>query len=364
VRAASLLCLVAVAASAQPAPRRLTTIDALRRFPGYYHLQNVLLRGEFAEQEGRVMLRSDDDEIRVLLNDTHTPDGPAEVRGQLIDVGRLEPGDPRVAKLARRDEDRWPKPGEELILNVSGAAPAQAASTPSIRALALEPWKFEGQKVTVVGQFRGRNLFGDLPGSPAKSKYDFVLRAADASLWVSGLRPRGKGFELNVDARVDTGRWVEVTGVVSRNRGLVTLDATAIATATEPTLATEPEEPAAPVLPPDPVEVVFSSPSEGETDVAIASPVRIQFSRSIDPATLKDHLRVSYLGAESFERGEAQPPGVEVVPSYDPGMRALELKFPKPLERFRTVKVELLEGIKAFDGGPVMPWTLTFSVGG
>ena len=30
-------------------PRRLTTVDALRQFPGYFHLQNVLVRGEFAE---------------------------------------------------------------------------------------------------------------------------------------------------------------------------------------------------------------------------------------------------------------------------------------------------------------------------
>ena len=33
--------------------RRFTTIDALRQFPGFYHLQNVLIRGEFAE-DGKV----------------------------------------------------------------------------------------------------------------------------------------------------------------------------------------------------------------------------------------------------------------------------------------------------------------------
>jgi hypothetical protein len=36
----------------------------------------------------------------------------------------------------------------------------------------------------------------------------------------------------------------------------------------------------------------------------------------------------------------------------------------QPFEAFRTVKVELLDGIKAFDGAPVTPWTVTFSVGG
>jgi hypothetical protein len=143
----------------------------------------------------------------------------------------------------------------------------------------------------------------------------------------------------------------------------VSVEAASIVAAVEPKLTTEPEV-AVPLLPPPPVEVVFSSPTEGETDVSANSSVRIQFSRSIDPKTLKGLIRIAYLGAESVERGEPQPPSIEVQTSYDPASRALELKFAKPLERFRTVKVQLLEGIKAFDGAPVTPWSLTFSVGG
>ena len=44
----------------------------------------------------------------------------------------------------------------------------------------------------------------------------------------------------------------------------------------------------------------------------------------------------------------------------EPGMR----DFDRPLEPLRTVKVEILEGINAFDSAPVKPWTLTFTVGG
>ena len=113
-----------------------------------------------------------------------------------------------------RDPERWPRPGEELVLSVTAVAEAQLATSPSVRALALQPWRFEGQKVTVVGQFRGRNLFGDLPSAPGKSRYDFVLRSADAAVWVTDLRPRGRGFDLSVDARVDTGRWLQVSGTV------------------------------------------------------------------------------------------------------------------------------------------------------
>ena len=46
---------------------------------------------------------------------------------------------------------------------------------------------------------------GDLPQGVAKSKWDFVLQSADASIWVTGLRPKGKDFDLDPSARVVTG---------------------------------------------------------------------------------------------------------------------------------------------------------------
>jgi hypothetical protein len=363
-RAVVVVLLVAASVFAQPPTRRLTTVDAMRQYPGYFHLQSVVVRGELVESGTRVMLRADEHEMRVMLNDVHRVDGEVELRAQLIDVGRLEPGDPRIANLGQREEERWPRPGEELILSALRIGAAQPSASPSIRALALEPWKFADQPVTLVGQFRGRNLFGDLPDAPKKSKFDFVLKSGEASVWVTGLRPRGKGFDLNVDARLDTSNWVQVTGVVKQERGLVTIEATRIAAADAEKPTTTPEEPAIALPPPPPVEVVFSSPTDGETDVSLNSPIRIQFSRSIAPDTLKGNVRIGYLGAESTERGEAQAPAIEVKTTYDPGNRALELRFARPLERFRRVRVELLEGIKGFDGAPVRPWTLTFSVGG
>jgi hypothetical protein len=360
---------IAGSTHAQPAMRRPTTIEALRQYPGYFHLQVVILRGELIEGGERLTLRSDENEMRVVLGGTggsgqpRVLTGPVELRAQLVDVGRLEPGDPRVGDV-QTDRERWPRPGEELFLRAVGIESAQPSATPSIRALALEPWKFEGQTVTVLGQFRGRNLFGDQPDAPKKSRYDFVLRSADASVWVTGQQPRGRGFDLNVDARVDTSQWLEVTGAAAQERGLVTIVATKLAAAAAPQITAAPEEVEVALPPPPPVEVVFSSPMDGETDVSVSGPIRIQFSRSIAPETLKGRIRISYLGAESAERGEPQPPAIEVKTAYDPGNRALELTFPKPLERFRTLRLELLDGIKAFDGAPVMPWTLTFSVGG
>jgi len=42
----------------------------------------------------------------------------------------------------------------------------------------------------------------------------------------------------------------------------------------------------------------------------------------------------------------------------------LEIRFTKPLERFRTLKVELIEGILGTDQQPLKPWSLSFGLGG
>lgn len=334
----------------------------LHQYPGYFHLQNVLLHGEFVESGARVMLRGGERDITVLLTGAKTAARAVEVRGQLLDVGRLEPGDLRLAGYdGVRDPERWPRPGEELLLLVTGVTEAQFATTPSVRGLALQPWRFEGQKVTIVGQFRGRNLFGDLPSAPGKSRYDFVLRSADAAVWVTDLRPRGRGFDLSVDARVDTGRWLQITGTVTQDRGLVTIVGSAVATTTAPEAPAAEEEAPSPAVPLEPAEVVFTSPYEGEVGVPVTSSVRIQFSRGLDPATIAGQVRVSYVGPAPPDA--PQPASLEFLHTYDAGTRAIEIKFTQPLDRFRAIRVELLEGLKAFDGAPVKPWTLTFSAG-
>jgi hypothetical protein len=363
--AATSLTMLVGSADGQTTSRRLTTIDALRQFPGYYHLQSVLLRGEFMEDRNRVMLRSDEHELRVMLdaNVTTTP-GPVEVRGQLIDVGRLEPSDARVGSFAEgRDAERWPRPGEELFVRVSGVTAAQPAAALSVRAIALEPWKYEGQKVTVVGNFRGRNLFGELPGAPGKSRYDFVLRGAEGFIWITGLRPRGRGFDLDVDRRVDSDQWLEVSGVVVRERGLVTIAATQLAAAKAPQAVPTADEADAPVVPLPPIEVVFSSPSDGETDVSKTGPVRIQFSRGIDEKSIAGSIRVSYLGAVPQEPGSASPAAPAFQTTYDAGNRAITVRFAQPLEPFRTLRIEIVDTLRSFDGAAARPWSLTFSVG-
>ncbi len=359
-RAALLLLIAATSASAQsPAvQRRLTTIDAIRQFPGYFHLQNVLLRGEFTDETRTLSLRSNDAELRVVFDaGVSAASGPAEVRGHVVDVGRLSQDDPRLGGFDEgRERERWPRPGEELFLRVTSVTEAQVAASPSIRAITLEPWKYDGQTITLTGNFRGRNLFGDLPASPATSKYDFVIRGAEGALWITGLRPRGRGFELDIDRRVDSDRWIEVTGKVTRGKGLVMLEGTTIALAKAPAVQAPPAEADSSAAPKLPVDVVFNSPREGDIDARPAETVRIQFSRGLDEKSLVDRTRVTVLGAT------AVPKAHKAV--YDPGSRSIAISFPEPLERLSTVKVEILDGVKGFDGAPVTPWSVTFSVGG
>lgn len=360
---AAILVVICSAVPGAQAQRRLTTVDALRQFPGYFHLQNVLLHGEFVENGQQIALRGGDSEVRVQFGqNVTTANGPVEVRGQLIDVGRLESNDPRAGTFreGRDDAAAWPKPGEVLLLQVTAVQPSQPMVSPTVRALALEPWKFTGQTVTVTGNFRGRNLFGDLPDAPGKGRYDFIVRGGEGSVWVTGLRPRGNGFDLDVDRRIDSNRWIEITGSVLHDRGLVRIEATKIALAKAPAAAEPDRDDGAPVsaVPLTPAEVVFNSPTEGETDVSATSSVRIQFSKGLTEASLAGHVRASYLGTPAGAEGPS------LKTTYDAANRAIEIKFDKPLDAFRTIKIEILEGATAFDKAPVTPWTLTFTVGG
>jgi hypothetical protein len=115
---------------------------------------------------------------------------------------------------------------------------------------------------------------------------------------------------------------------------------------------------------PLPLDVTFSAPVEGETDVRLDTVVRIQFSRDVDARSLEKRVRMSYSAEESAERGEAQPPAIRFAIRYQAGTRALEIRPSRPLERFRHVTVELLDGIVGTDGSVLRPWSLHFATGG
>jgi Bacterial Ig-like domain len=361
---------VAVPFFAQPQARIATTIDALLTYPVFYHGRTVVVRGTLTERDNFWSLTSAGTERRiyVLTKSTRPDPGAVEARGEFWDLGRLQQEDPRFTGydmdrlIERVNQGRWPGQNQVFVLALDLAGPgtpAPSTQATTVRAVVLEPDKYEGQKVTVTGRFRGVNLFGDLPQAPGRSRYDFVLQSADAALWVTGLEPKGKGFSLDRNARVDTGRWLEVTGTVGRSAGLVWIDGEKIGLGTAPEPAAVVQVDVPKVGPPP--EVTFSIPTPEDIDVETSMLVRIQFSRDMDARSMKDHVRVRYVTPPA-EGGPTSPPPFSSA--YREGTKVLEIKFSGRLDRFRIVEVELLEGIAAFDGAKlVTPWKLTFTTG-
>ncbi len=80
--------------------------------------------------------------------------------------------------------------------------------------------RFRGRTVRVVGQFRGRNLFGDVPaaGVPAEG---WLIKDGGALLWIVGHEPRGKGFALDPLSEADGKWWLQVAGTPETRNGVV-----------------------------------------------------------------------------------------------------------------------------------------------
>jgi len=354
------------AASAQtPAARRAASAAALLAFPGFFQGQPVVVRGNLATRDQAVLISpSVERSIPLIFKGPSPPDGPVEVRATFWDLGRLQREDPRIQTLGMdrllppHPESDWPKPGEVVALIVTDAMSVKPdEGPPTLRQIALEPTKYVGQRVKITGQFRGRNLYGELPQGPGLSQWDFVLHAADAGVWVTGLRPRGRDFNLDVDKRVDTGRWLAATGVVREGRGLVWLEAQLLATATPDVETRNAETPPAQLMGPPP-EVIFSDPEDGETGVSLKAVVRLQFSRDMNPESFKGRVHWRYMGAA------ASVPNSTGV-GYDAAKRSLEIRInADDSSRFQDVIIELDEGIAATDGAKLAPWKMSFMFGG
>ena len=376
----ALCVVVALAASsaarphAQTAPRRAVTPAALLAYPGFYQAQLVVVRGSLVSRDQPVLLSpSIERAIPLIFSGPSPVDGPVELRASFWDVGRLQREDPRIVTLGLDRllpnglEGDWPRPGEMVALTVTNAMAVQPADgPPSLRQIALDPSAYVGKRVRVSGQFRGRNLYGDAPQGPGLSKWDFVLRSADAAVWITGLRPRGRGFNLDVGARVDTGTWLETSGIVREGKGLVWIEGQQVAL-TKPTLEIRNAEVAPiPQMGPPP-EVIFTDPGEGEIDVPLKTPIRLQFSREMNPDTFKGNVRWTFMAVDAVNLGSGTPREADRIPEfeYDRGKRALEIRPAlDDSASYRSVIVELREGIAATDGAALKPWQLTFAYGG
>jgi Big-like domain-containing protein len=371
---AALIGGVCGSARAQPPGRIATTPHALVTSAVFFHGKQIAVRAKIADAGDQSRVEIPIDEAAVAKRSTppqlfvfwreRPPRNEGEIRGEFWDLGRVAQDDGRFSSydfkrmLEIATNGRWPARDEVYVILGATMLESTTPATASVRSIVLTPEAYTNHEVTLSGRFRGRNLYGDLPGPLNKSKWDFVLQSADAGIWISGLRPRGRGFDLDPGARVDTGRWLTVAGTVRVEGNNVWLEAKTIEQSAP--VSEAPVEVEVPVTPKEaPPTVVFSAPVPDDTGVERTTTVRIQFSRDMDPKSFKDHVRVVYVPPAQGQTPE--PPNITT--RYNPGNLGLEIKFAAPLERFQTVRVELLEGITAANGDPLAPWTLTFSVG-
>lgn len=356
------MVLAAWSVHAQSSARVATTPEALVATPVFFQGKHVAVRRATVDNAGVTELAQTAKPVAVYWREQPTGGADTEVRGEFWDLGRLQKDDARLAGvdvgplLQATNRGEWPARDRIFVILGASTADSPLPQDPTIRALALAPDHYDGKNVTVTGRFRGTNLYGDLPVPVAKSKWDFVIQSADAAIWITGMRPRGKGFSLDPSARVDTGHWLQITGVVHNADPLPWIEATAIAEASAPAAAVveirvpEIREPAP--------SVIFSAPVEADTDVERGAPVRIQFSRDMDPTSFAGQIHVSYAG------GQGNAPAPTFTFKYDEGTRALEIAFGAPLDPLRQVKVDLSSGIVSVgDKQALTAWSLTFTTG-
>jgi hypothetical protein len=353
--------LVAASAGAQPPDRIATTADALVANPLFFNGKRVVIRHAVKQVDRLTELDGTAKPVYVFWKDRRGgSDG--EIRAEFYDLGRMQEGDPRFSSydftpvIEVANKGRWPARDQVFVLLGATFVDNPAPTAPTIRAIALTPEQFDNRSVTLIGRFKGRNLYGDLPQGVAKSKWDFVLQSADAAIWVTGLRPKGKDFDLDPAARVDTGKWLEVKGTLQRDAAAVWLAGESVRLTTAP--ADVPVEVAGPPMPPQPPpSVIFSIPLADETDFPIGGRIRIQFSRDMTESTFRERVHVRY--------GGPTPPGPPptFTVTYNDGNRSVEIRFKEPLAPLQLLVIQLDEGITAIDGQSLKPWTLRFTTG-
>jgi hypothetical protein len=222
----------------------------------------------------------------------------------------------------------------------------------SIADLLKTPGKHDGAVVRVAGQFRGRNLYSDLPAATQRNRTDWVIADEDKAVWVTGKKPKGEGWELDATMKRDTGKWIEVLGEPRTRNGITILKALRVILVAAPVraekVAATPTPPPKPKVPP---VVVFALPLDGDTEVPGDSRFVVQFSKDMDETSFKDRIVLRYLGPPR--------PGVRpldfVTLFYDAGRKALTVDPGDRLSRGAELELRLLPGIKDIDGLELIP---------
>jgi hypothetical protein len=232
----------------------------------------------------------------------------------------------------------------------SGKPVEGRAST--LEALVTRPGSQDGRTVRVVGKFRGRNLFGDLPLSSQRNTSDWVIKDDVFAVWVSGKKPKGSGWELDPTLKRDTEKWIEVIGKPETRRGVTYVRALRINLTTPPTpVADAKPMPPPPPRPKKPPVIVFALPLDGEADVPTNSIFVVQFNKDMDMKTFDGKVQLRYAGPKL--PGDRDFDGLRLT--YDEGRRALMVDPGDVLRSGRRLELILLPGISDIDGLALVP---------
>ncbi len=240
------------------------------------------------------------------------------------------------------------------------AAQSDVLAATSNGARALGTGLGSARDVDVIGQFRASNLFGDVPPRSRRSggREHWVLRDGDVSAWVTGSRPQGDGWELDMRSKRDSATWMRVRGRVSEDDDVYYLDPEEIA----PTQPLWSQRSASPgmlgwgSLPPD---VQFALPMEFE-GARPDSLFEVQFTKPVDPATLEGNVELRYRGAgggSDFAWASLE---------YAEERRSLHIDPGAALRSGRTFEIVLRPGITDQSGAPLegvrtLAWRVTGS---
>ena len=224
-----------------------------------------------------------------------------------------------------------------------------------LRELVKEPEKYTDREIAVLGKFRGNNLYGDLSIRDKRTPRDFVIKTANAAIWVTGRRPRGKGFKLDARKRRDTGKWLMVIGTTWKYEptGTYYLRAAKVEIAEKPN-----DKDLTPVkvvhekklkLGPPP-EVTFSLPLAGERGIPLDSVFHVQFSNDMKRESFNRNVDLLY-----FDDDGIGNPFPELEVSYDDNNRTLMVLPNKRLEPGKDIRLILYEAIEDDDGQKIVP---------
>jgi hypothetical protein len=227
------------------------------------------------------------------------------------------------------------------------AAAAVKSDSISLEDLAGKAGQLDGKNVRVIGKYRGRNLFGDLPARSVKDTDDWVIKDDVYAVWITGKKPKGSGWELDLSLKRDTNKWIEVVGRPETIGGVTYIRALQVALSAPPRVAAEVAAPTPPPPRPKvPPVVVFSLPLDGERDVPSTGIFKVQFSKDMNEDSFRGRVIFRYAGPRL--PGDREFVGVKL--GYEGGRRALVIDPGDVLRPGRVVEIRLLPGIVDLDG--------------